>query len=238
MNAMDVTEKILFERLYLVAGMGTLGLWVNYPYALTTPNVHCTTISWFLCNFFPEWPLIFLVITIHQVIWPSPVPSSYPHPTSIQEKRLIFRLLTNSLEKIFVRKLLRSIMQGSQAAWRTKPSSHHTLLGVIVPGNMNAYEEGAAQESHVGDEVFARRRGRDYFKGRISAITPQGNTKSAAIQFESGEFDPAVPARHVRGIEGQCISLTCAQHTTNAAVPQSRKRSAAGQRREWRHDGV
>ena len=45
-------------------------------------------------------------------------------------------------------------MQGSQAAWRTKPSSHHTLLGVIVPGHMNAYEEGAAQESHVGDEVF------------------------------------------------------------------------------------
>jgi len=26
----------------------------------------------FRAIFFPEWPLIFLVITIHQVIWPSP----------------------------------------------------------------------------------------------------------------------------------------------------------------------
>jgi len=38
----------------------------------TTPTVHSTTISRFPCNFFPEWPLIFLVISIHQVIWPSP----------------------------------------------------------------------------------------------------------------------------------------------------------------------
>jgi len=26
----------------------------------------------FRAIFFPDWPLIFLVITIHQVIWPSP----------------------------------------------------------------------------------------------------------------------------------------------------------------------
>ena len=31
-----------------------------------------TIISRFLCNFFPKWPLIFLLITIHQVIWLSP----------------------------------------------------------------------------------------------------------------------------------------------------------------------
>ena len=52
--------------------MGTFRPRVNCPYAPTTPTVHSTTISWFPCNLFPEWPLIFLVITIHQVIWPSP----------------------------------------------------------------------------------------------------------------------------------------------------------------------
>jgi len=54
MSAIDVTKKILFERLYLVPGMGTFGPWVNCPYALTTPTVHYTSISRFPCNFFPE----------------------------------------------------------------------------------------------------------------------------------------------------------------------------------------
>jgi len=31
MSAIDVTKKILFERLYLVPGMGTFGPWVNFP---------------------------------------------------------------------------------------------------------------------------------------------------------------------------------------------------------------
>jgi len=74
MSAIDVTKKILFERLYLVPGMGAFGPWVNCPYAPTTPTVHSTTISRFHFRefIFPEWPLIFLVITIHQIIWPSP----------------------------------------------------------------------------------------------------------------------------------------------------------------------
>jgi len=45
---------------------------VNCPYAPTTPTVHSTTISRFLRTFFTEWPLILVVITIHQLIWPSP----------------------------------------------------------------------------------------------------------------------------------------------------------------------
>jgi len=71
-SAIGVTEKILFERLYLVPGMGTFGPCVNCPYAPTTQTVHPTTISRFTCNFPPEWLLIFLVSTKHQVIWPSP----------------------------------------------------------------------------------------------------------------------------------------------------------------------
>jgi len=72
MSAIDVTKKILFERLYLVPGMGTFGPWVNCPYAPTTPTVHATKFLDYRAIFSPEWPLIFLVITIHQVIWLSP----------------------------------------------------------------------------------------------------------------------------------------------------------------------
>jgi len=54
MNTIDVSRKILFDRLYLVSGMSTFGPWVNYPYSPTTPTVHSTTISRFLCIFFPR----------------------------------------------------------------------------------------------------------------------------------------------------------------------------------------
>ena len=60
-----VTKMILFERLYLVPGMGLFKPWVNCPYTLTTPT---TNISRFLCDFFPRMAPDFLVITIHQVI--------------------------------------------------------------------------------------------------------------------------------------------------------------------------
>jgi len=40
MSAIDLTTKMLFERLYLVPGMGTFGPWINCPYAPTTPTVH------------------------------------------------------------------------------------------------------------------------------------------------------------------------------------------------------
>jgi len=39
--------------LYLVLGMDTFEPCVNCPYLRTTPTVHFTTISRFLCNFFP-----------------------------------------------------------------------------------------------------------------------------------------------------------------------------------------
>ena len=59
MSTTYVTEKILFERSYLVSGMSTFGTWFNCPYAPTTSTVYTTTISRFLCIFFPERPLIF-----------------------------------------------------------------------------------------------------------------------------------------------------------------------------------
>jgi len=54
MCAIDMTEKILFERLYLVPGMSTFGPSVKCPCAPTTLTVHTTTISRFLCNVFPR----------------------------------------------------------------------------------------------------------------------------------------------------------------------------------------
>ena len=44
-------------------------------HSLRTSIVHSTTLSRFLCIFSPRMALIVLVITIQQVIWPSPVPS-------------------------------------------------------------------------------------------------------------------------------------------------------------------
>jgi len=54
LSAIDVTTKTFFERLYLVLGMRKIAPWVKCPYAPTTPTIHCTTISRFVCNFFPQ----------------------------------------------------------------------------------------------------------------------------------------------------------------------------------------
>jgi len=45
---------------------------VNCSYASTTLIIHWTTISRFLCNFFPRTAPQFFSIMIHQVIWPRP----------------------------------------------------------------------------------------------------------------------------------------------------------------------
>jgi len=71
LSAVRVTGKTLFERLYLVLGLRKIAPWVNCPYAPTSPTIHCTNISRFLCNFFQNGPSIF-GSTIHQVICQSP----------------------------------------------------------------------------------------------------------------------------------------------------------------------
>jgi len=53
-SAIDVTGNIIFERLYLVSGLGTFGPWVNCPYAPTTLTLHTPTIPRFPCNFSPQ----------------------------------------------------------------------------------------------------------------------------------------------------------------------------------------
>jgi len=54
MSAIHVTEKTFFVKLYLILGLRKIALCVNCPYALTTLTVHSTSISRFLCNFFPQ----------------------------------------------------------------------------------------------------------------------------------------------------------------------------------------
>jgi len=76
-SAINVTEKILFERLYLVPGMGTFGPWVNCPYAPTTPTVYSTTISRFSCNYFPRMVPHFFG---HHDSPSKLAESRYPHP--------------------------------------------------------------------------------------------------------------------------------------------------------------
>jgi len=57
LSAKDVTEKIFFERLYLVSGMRTFA-----PTVSVHPQLRPFKLQLFLdfsTNFFPEWPLIF-----------------------------------------------------------------------------------------------------------------------------------------------------------------------------------
>jgi len=54
LSAIDVTAKTFFDRLYLILWLFQIAPLVNCPYLPTTPTIHCTTISRFLCNFFPR----------------------------------------------------------------------------------------------------------------------------------------------------------------------------------------
>ena len=50
-------------------------MWALSQLSPTHPQLRLFTLQLFLdfgTIFFPKWPLIFLVITIHQVIWPNP----------------------------------------------------------------------------------------------------------------------------------------------------------------------
>jgi len=60
-NAIHVTDNVIFEGLYLVLGLGTFGPWVKYPYAPTTQTVHTPTIFSISVQIFsPNGPSIFL----------------------------------------------------------------------------------------------------------------------------------------------------------------------------------
>ena len=73
LSAIGVIAKTFFERLYLVLGLRKIALCVSCPCASTQlRHIISQPFLDFCAIFFPELPLIFLVITIHQVIWPSP----------------------------------------------------------------------------------------------------------------------------------------------------------------------
>ena len=75
MNAIDVTKKDTIWAFVFGSRIGHI--WALSQLSLCTHNSDCllSVVQLFLefrAIFFPEWPLIFLIITIHQVIWPSP----------------------------------------------------------------------------------------------------------------------------------------------------------------------
>ena len=74
LSAIVVMAKAIFERFYLVSGLSPFKPWVKCTYAPIPPPLIRRLISRFPCKFFPKWPLVFLINTIHQVIWPVPVP--------------------------------------------------------------------------------------------------------------------------------------------------------------------
>jgi len=71
-SAIDVTEKTIFERLYLVPGLRQFAPRVNCPCAPTPPPLTERLFLDFRVIVFSRWALIFLVSMIRQVIWPSP----------------------------------------------------------------------------------------------------------------------------------------------------------------------
>jgi len=66
-----VTIKTILERLYLVSELAPICAPSQMSLCTHTPIAHSPAISRFPCNFFPKWPLILLVSTIRQVIWPT-----------------------------------------------------------------------------------------------------------------------------------------------------------------------
>ena len=104
MSAIDVTKKILFERLYLVSGIRTFAPWVNRPYAPTTPTVHSTTISRFPWNFFPRMTPHFFG---HHDSPSNLAESRYPHCESLLTQ-LIFYWPKKNYEKV------ENMIKGSQ----------------------------------------------------------------------------------------------------------------------------
>jgi len=69
-----MTSKIVFERLYWSQD------WAHLSPESTVrvlPHTHCSLYNYFSI-FVQMWPLIFCQHTIHQVIWPVPVPSGQP----------------------------------------------------------------------------------------------------------------------------------------------------------------
>jgi len=72
LKAIDVTEKTFFQRMCLVPGLSPFEPRVNCPYAPTPPPFTQQLFLDFRADFFRTWPLIFLVSTNRQVIWPSP----------------------------------------------------------------------------------------------------------------------------------------------------------------------
>ena len=72
MSAIDVTKKYYLSVCIWFQEWAHLGPESTVP---MHPQLWLFTLQLFFdfrAIFFPEWPLIFLVITIHQVIWPSP----------------------------------------------------------------------------------------------------------------------------------------------------------------------
>ena len=75
-SAIDVTENMIFERLYLVSGLRNIALFVTMPSAPTSPPIALRLSLDFRGVFFPRVPSVFFSSTIRQVIWPSESPGT------------------------------------------------------------------------------------------------------------------------------------------------------------------
>jgi len=99
LSATDVKAKTFFERLCLVLGLHKIAPWVNCPYAPTIPTIKSTTISRFLCYFFPRMAPHFFC---HHDSPSNLAESRYPPHTPTAHSTTIWQL------NFFVRTILKS----------------------------------------------------------------------------------------------------------------------------------
>jgi len=82
----NVTAKTFLKCLYLVLGLAPIGALIQLPVCSHPPTVYYVANSRFPCNFFPRWPLIFLVRRFAKYLAESRYPPSRQIKSPIRYK--------------------------------------------------------------------------------------------------------------------------------------------------------
>jgi len=148
-KTIDVADKTIIERLYLVPGREALGLSVNCPCASTPPTAQSVANSRFFCLFSKKWgatskrfilsPLIFLVSTIREVILPILGTGRPRIPNKITVRNLFSVLLLTVMGESYIlwhwersgRRLLTLVLPYCTAGGQSVPNEGRSTWEVL-----------------------------------------------------------------------------------------------------------